>query len=78
MKKTLLEKAKEIKIRRQLKGYTNEEIELAIAWLTDEISLGQFTKVMWNTTTSASGGKGLYTIAVMLRDGYHKGLLTIK
>ena len=60
---------------------TDEEINLAIAWAKDEISLGQFSKVMWNdanSTTKGVGGKALYTIAVFLKAGIIRNKITVK
>ena len=80
MNKTLLEKAKEVVLhKKRLSNFSDEQIELAIAWMTGKITLKQFTVVMWDKSAAGSiGGKALYTIASMLRDAYLRGKLKIK
>lgn len=77
--KTLLEQAKEIKIRKinsLVNSATKQEIELAIGWATDEITLGKFSKIIWNKDTSKGvGSKALYTIASWLKAAIKKGIL---
>jgi hypothetical protein len=79
--KTLLEIAKNTHIRKQtLRIPNDEEIELAIAWMTDEITLGQFSNAVWQKKTNANGvgGKALYTIAMWLKGAYKTGKIVIK
>lgn len=46
MEKTLLQKAKEVAVfHKQFKKTTDEDIELALAWVKDEIKTSQITKV---------------------------------
>ena len=63
-----------------LKMATDEEIELALAWMTDEITLGQFSNAVWQKKTNANGvgGKALYTIAMWLKGAYKTGKIVIK
>ena len=80
---TLLEKAKKVEIRIRasslVESATEEQIELALAWTTDKITLGQFTKVLWDKESAgAVGGKALYTIACWLKAGIRKGILIEK
>jgi hypothetical protein len=83
-KKTLLQKAKDIRIKVKATNLvskaTDEEIELAIGWAIDEITLGQFTKAIWGedtTTAKGMGGKALYYIACWLKAGIKKGIIKI-
>ena len=81
-KETLLEKAKKIPIPvRQtflVDSATDEQIELAIGWTKNEITLGQFTKLLWDEKTAKGvGGKALYTIACWLKAGIKKGIIKI-
>ena len=78
-KETLLDKARKIPIKKLTKlvnSATKEQIELAIAWAKDDITLGQFTKVIWNETTAKGiGGRALYTIASWLKAAIKRGIL---
>lgn len=79
--KTLLELAKEVKIKHRTglsQNATSEEIELAIAWAKDEITLGQVSTVLFGEKTAKSiGGRTLYTIACLLRAGIRKGIIKV-
>lgn len=55
-KKTLLQKAKELKPVRERK-VTKEHIELAMAWVNNEIGISQAIKAV--TTSSPSAGYAL-------------------
>lgn len=48
MGKTLLEKAKEIRVNtyKGYKEYSNEEIELAVAWVNNDITSSQLAKAL--------------------------------
>ncbi len=43
---SLLEEAKKVKIGKPIRGATSDQIELAIAWVKDEITLTQITLVI--------------------------------
>lgn len=74
--KTLLEQAKEIKIRtRTYKKIEDEEIELALAWMKDEITIKQLNGVSLKLKSS---GNALYRVAIVLKEAYRKGKLVIK
>lgn len=75
MKKTLLQQAKEIKVLKRRVRVSDEHIELAIAWMKDEIGLGQINIVMGQ---KISGGNVLYNISVWLREAYRKGIIKVK
>lgn len=84
IEETLLEKARSIPIRVKhtslVEKATTEQVELAIGWATDEITLGQFTKVIWGedmTTAKGMGGKALYYIACWLKAGILKGKIKV-
>lgn len=63
---TLLEKAKTIKTRKLGSTVTHEHIELALAWVNDEISLSQVEQAI---TGKRSGGVMAYvTLARSLRE----------
>ena len=71
---TLLQKALKVKKghHRTLK-YNSEEVELALAWLEDEITFTQVTIVINKT------GSNLYNfLAQALRKAYQKGKLKVK
>ena len=75
MSKTLLEKAKNVPARKRKSRPTDEEIELALAWLKDEITTSQV-----NFAYSESGKKNttyLYNITMALKEAYIKGKLKI-
>lgn len=74
-KETLLEKAKAKKLSMP-KGKirtTDEHIELAFAWLKDEVRLKQISEVCGKK----NNGNILYSIAVWLREAYRQGKLKI-
>ena len=49
MKQTLVEKAKSLP-RRKGRTLTEEEVELVLAWLNDEVSIGQVIKAIGATS----------------------------
>jgi len=69
---SLLEKAKKIQLKktRRRSGYTDEEIELAVAWLKDEIRTGQASQVLTTTKQNI-----LATFSTLLKLAYKKGLI---
>ncbi len=74
--KTLLERVKEIKATPTRKlPITDEQIDVAISWLKDEITLSQINKATGNVSTSANG---LYRMAVWLREAYRREKLVEK
>ena len=76
-KQTLLEKAKKISTKR---GITNskEDLEIALAWLKDEVTLGQVARVYgYENTKGSSGGRILYRFAVCFRELYRQGKMKI-
>jgi len=76
MRETLLQKAKKVKQKINKPLIVNsEEIELAFAWLKDEIGLRQMSAVLG---ISYSGGSCLYRISIILKEAYKKGILKIK
>lgn len=71
-KMSLLEKAREIPIRRRgAEGVTVEEIELALAWMKDEITLTQIARVM----NHKGPGTTVSRISILLREAYRKGMI---
>ncbi len=76
-KETLLEKAKKIKGKAHPKvPLTNEHLELAFAWLRNEIGLTQVNLAIGKDPHKS--GNILYSIAVWLREAYRQGKLKIK
>jgi hypothetical protein len=72
-KQSLLDKAKETKTRKRSDA-TEEEIELALAWLADEVSIGQLNKAL-----DKAAGAGAYSwLASTLREAYRNGILVVK
>jgi len=69
--KTLLEKTKEFHRYKVGKTYTNEHIEVAKAWLKDEVSISQITKAMMAKWPQSAATMLLYT----LKEMYKKGIL---
>ena len=79
MEKSLLERAKAVPLRIVVPiAYSDEEIELALGWLSGEIQLVQFSKVMFpNKKAAGSGGQALYAISKMLKEALGRGKLSI-
>ena len=70
---TLLEKAKQFRVQRgPHRVIKSGEIEVAIAWMKDEISQGQAAFALGEKTTT---GNILYRICVLLREGYRRNLI---
>ena len=81
-KKTLLQKAKEMKTYMRSSSLTStatkEQIELALGWARDEITLSQLSRVLWGEKTKLSksaGGRALYYIASWLKAGILRGII---
>lgn len=75
MKKTLLEKAKSAKCQGSPKyKITDEHIELAIAWMKDEIRFKQLNVALGKPVNS---GNILYSVAIWLREAYRNGKINI-
>lgn len=75
-KKTLLQKAKKIKVKPRISiGTTDEEMELAIAWLKEEIGTRQVAEAIAEPQV---GGRVLYRLSVWLREAHRRGKLRIK
>jgi len=78
-KETLLEKAKKIKIvyasRKERKIPIGQGIEIAFAWIKDEITLHQIGKALGYEHDS---GNVLYYVALWLREAYRQKKLKIK
>lgn len=72
---SLVERAKKAPARSS-KAASDEEIELALAWLCGEITSGQIADVLYpEIKRSAAGGKVLYRVATWLRAAYTQGWL---
>ena len=73
MAQTLLEKAKMVKRRlRPVRGYSDEQIDVAIAWATDEIGMAQAKFVLSEEKTGRNiQGK----LGVLLREAVRRGFL---
>jgi len=69
---SLLEEAKKIPSNRTT-NISDDDIELAIGWLKDEVTIGQVSKI-YNT----SGSNGYQKVARFLRRAYQTGLLQLK
>ena len=74
-KETLLEKAKKVQLRYvgNRKDYSDEEIEVGLAWLRDEITPTQAIAVL----NIKSTGNFLSCTATLLKQAYKKGLIKI-
>lgn len=73
-KKTLLEKAQEFNKGAHRKNLPEEELELAIAWLSGDLRSKAYQKVM----QFQSQGQIYSHIASCLKDLHSKGRVTIK
>ncbi len=77
---TLLDKAKEKPLIRVKKNTAKtevlrEEVEVAIAWLNDEISLGQTAHAL---QLGATGSPIYGRLALILREAHRRNIITIK
>lgn len=71
-KQTLLQKAKSITHTRKT-NITEEEIELSIAWMTDEVTFSQVMKVL-----DSNSGPTYGILALSIREAYRAGLVKVK
>ncbi len=69
--KSLVEQAKEIPIQHRRKNFSNEELELVIAWLTGEITGTQVARVVKKPPTGIASW-----IIPRLKEAYMLGLIT--
>ena len=74
---TLLDEAKKLKTTKRI-DVSDEKIELALAWLKDEIGISAICRVCKPNKGVNYSGNMLYSIAVWLREAYRKGLIKIK
>ena len=76
--KTLLQKAQAIKQRKYVKGLNNhvseQEIEMAFAWLRGEVSSTQIAKIMYGRQS----GSALYRLSLILREAFFQKRIKIK
>jgi hypothetical protein len=73
---SLLEEALTLQKHRNetYKSYTNEEIELAVAWLEDRVG---YTSV--STVRNLKNGQHVYSfLAIAIREAYRRGLIKIE
>ena len=73
-KKTLLEKAKAVKMGRRDTIITDEHVELALAWIRDEVNLSQINVAL---KKSRQSGNVLYKMATSLREAHRQGKIKI-
>ena len=75
-KQTLLEKAKEVKLSRikGLKEISDEHIDLALAWLKDEIRATQFGVAMGYKLELGNYQRHL---SIILKEAYKKGRIKL-
>jgi len=59
--------------RKQEFKYSDEALEVCVAWIKGEITISQLSKVL-----KYSGGNGLYAVAKAMRLLYDRGKLTFK
>lgn len=71
---SLLEKALSVPLNQQRKNeITDEEIELALAWLDDRVGMKQISLVKYGT--ARSGNALAYWVLARVREAYRKGIL---
>ena len=70
---SLLEKAKQYKKSRGTRGITDEDIELAFAWLNDEVNTVQVGAAY----DSKAGSALMYKMGLALKAAYKKGKIKI-
>ena len=74
MAKSLLEKAKSVPTKNRVRSaLSDEEIELAIAWLNDEVTLTQAATAMGYK----SGGAWVARVALLLREAFRTGIIKV-
>lgn len=73
--KTLLEKAKSVKsFKSNQTPVTDEEIELAVAWLKGEITLKQVSVALGE---NVDAGSARYSIVRFIRAGWQRGFIRL-
>lgn len=72
---TLLEKAKKVKNKSEI--ISDEEIELALAWIKNEITTAQVSMAL-RPDSKNQKYNSLYRIANCLREAFLKGLLVLQ
>lgn len=78
-KETLLEKAKKQRSESVRTQITEEVMELAMAWVRGDVTLGQCCKAVYGEKTqTSSGGNLLYKFATAFKEAYRLGKITIK
>lgn len=71
--KSLIEKAKSLpSISRTRKAYSDEELELFVAWLKDEVTKTQVCRVL---SIKNSGTKFYVWASTSLKKAYQRGLI---
>lgn len=74
---TLLDKAKKhVHVQNRWKHATDEELQVALAWINGEINLPQVCVGLELPMKKSSNG--LYRIAVLLKEAYRRGMLIKK
>ena len=77
MGETLLQKAMKVKRRSLMRERIgDQEIELALAWLQDKITISQAAKVV--SPSGKNSGNVSYKLAICLKEAYIKNLISIK
>ncbi len=78
-KKTLLQKAREAKSKTPYTDSNGELLELVIAWVNGQVTLGQInTAIHGIDKRGNSYNNTLYQVAVVLRDAVKAGKITVK
>ena len=71
-KKSLLEQAQDIPVNRRMSsGFNEEEVEVALAWISDSITLTQASIVLGFKTP----GSCVSRLSLLLREAYRAGIL---
>ena len=75
--KSLLERAKEAYALNYGLGTTSQEIELALAWLKNDVSTGQCAKAVYTVNHTNSKANWRYKASRLLQQAYFQGKLKI-
>lgn len=78
---TLLERAKarQMKVAGSRHPMSNEEVELALAWLRGEVTITQVSAALYpDAKAKTAGGTTGYRVACVLRYAYQTGQLRIE
>ena len=74
--KTLLEKAKSIKMKRvQRSSFSSELLELTLAYVRDEVTIGQVAMALGQPKHHSAGP--LQKMTKVLKSAYQAGIITI-